>query len=191
MTERFFALPHETKAHYLVGKETNAGWKDRKLGASFDRHQPILKKPDHLTPPRMSGLWPAGDDLLGFKAAMLAFERANPARPGHEGAVLFRPGVRPLRPTSSPTCHDPLSEEDPEYAALFCVICRWRTQSPGGLRPGRRAGAHTDFDRLTLLHQRTGQSGLKLGPGTESAEIAGTDVLSRRPASSPARSATC
>ena len=32
---------------------------------------------------------------------------------------------------------------------------------------GWRAGAHTDFDCLTLLHQRDGQGGLQLCPGKE------------------------
>jgi isopenicillin N synthase-like dioxygenase len=31
---------------------------------------------------------------------------------------------------------------------------------------GWRAGAHTDFDCLTLLHQKTGQGGLQVCPGT-------------------------
>ena len=43
---------------------------------------------------------------------------------------------------------------------------------------GWRAGAHTDYDCLTLLHQRTGQGGLQLCPGKEAdgGELAWTDV---------------
>jgi isopenicillin N synthase-like dioxygenase len=41
---------------------------------------------------------------------------------------------------------------------------------------GWRAGAHTDFDCLTLLHQRSGQGGLQLCPGKEHAEFAWTDI---------------
>ena len=41
---------------------------------------------------------------------------------------------------------------------------------------GWRAGAHTDFDCLTLLHQKVGQGGLQLCPGKESDEFAWTDV---------------
>jgi isopenicillin N synthase-like dioxygenase len=41
---------------------------------------------------------------------------------------------------------------------------------------GWRVGAHTDFDCLTLLHLRSGQGGLQLCPGKESADIAWTDV---------------
>ena len=41
-----------------------------------------------------------------------------------------------------------------------------------------RAGAHTDFDCLTLLHQKAGQGGLQLCPGKDSQgrAIAWTDV---------------
>ena len=49
------------------------------------------------------------------------------------------------------------------------------------------AGAHTDFDCLTLLHQRAGQGGLQLCPGKEAAELAWTGVEP----SSPTISATC
>jgi isopenicillin N synthase-like dioxygenase len=43
---------------------------------------------------------------------------------------------------------------------------------------GWRAGAHTDFDCLTLLHQRTGQGGLQLCPGKEATggDLEWTDV---------------
>src|SRR5690606_36657341 len=41
-----------------------------------------------------------------------------------------------------------------------------------------RAGVHTDFDCLTLLHQRPGQGGLQLCPGKEATggELEWTDV---------------
>jgi isopenicillin N synthase-like dioxygenase len=38
MTERFFALPHDIKAQYPLGKGTNAGWEYKKPGTAFDRH---------------------------------------------------------------------------------------------------------------------------------------------------------
>ena len=76
MTERFFALPHETKVQLRCGKGTNAGWEYK------SQVRPSTGTADHkesyqITLPRMTKLWPSGDELPGFKAAMLAFERAN------------------------------------------------------------------------------------------------------------------
>ncbi len=38
---------------------------------------PDQKESYQITLPRMAKLWPTGDELAGFKATMLAFERAN------------------------------------------------------------------------------------------------------------------
>ena len=76
MTERFFALPQDTKAQFPMRKGTNAGWEYRSqvrpsTGTADE------KESYQITTLRMAGLWPTGDELPGFKAAMLAFERVN------------------------------------------------------------------------------------------------------------------
>jgi len=76
MTERFFALPHETKAQYPLGKGTNAGW-EYKSQVRPSTGTPDQKESYQITRPRMTKLWPSGDVLPGFRVVMLAFERAN------------------------------------------------------------------------------------------------------------------
>ena len=171
MTERFFALPHDTKAHYPLGNGTNAGWEYKsQVRPSTGTADP--KESYQITLPRMSGLWPTGDELAGFKAAMLAFERANWALAMKVlSCFALKLGFAPDFFTA---CHDPQS---PEYQCTLRLLhyLPMVNAKPADFT-GWRAGAHTDFDCLTLLHQRTGQSGLQLCPGKESAELAWTDV---------------
>jgi isopenicillin N synthase-like dioxygenase len=171
MTERFFALPHDTKAHYPLGKGTNAGW-EYKSQVRPSTGTADQKESYQITLPRMSGLWPTGDELSGFKAAMLAFERTNWALAMKVlSCFALKLGFAPDFFTA---CHDPLSAE------YQCTLRLLHYLPMVNAKPadftGWRAGAHTDFDCLTLLHQRTGQSGLQLCPGKESAELAWTDV---------------
>ena len=134
----------------------------------------------------MKDLWPDGQVLPGFKVVMLAFERANWA----VGMKLLSCFALKLGfgPDFFTDCHDPLS---PEYQSTLRLL---HYLPMLGAKPDDfkawRAGAHTDFDCLTLLHQRIGQGGLQLCPGKELADSNGP-TLRRCPASSPATSATC
>src|SRR5262245_21725517 len=76
MAERFFALPHDTKAHYPLRAGSNAGW-EYKSQVRPSTGTADQKESYQITVPRMAGLWPTGDQIPGFKAAMLAFERSN------------------------------------------------------------------------------------------------------------------
>ena len=67
MTERFFALPHETKARYPLGQGTNAGW-EYKSQVRPSTGTADQKESYQITLPRMTRLWPTGDELPGFKA---------------------------------------------------------------------------------------------------------------------------
>jgi 2OG-Fe(II) oxygenase superfamily len=171
MTERFFALPHETKARYPLGRGTNAGWEYK------SQVRPSTGTADHkesyqITLPRMTRLWPTGDELPGFKAVMLAFERANWAL-GMKVLSCFALKLG-FKPDFFTDCHDPLSSE---YQSTLRLLHYLPTvdAKPADFT-GWRAGAHTDFDCLTLLHQRSGQGGLQLCPGKEHAEFAWTDI---------------
>ena len=171
MTERFFALPHDTKAHYPLGKGTNAGW-EYKSQVRPSTGTADQKESYQITVPRMAGLWPSGGELPGFKAVMLAFERANWAL-GMKVLSCFALKLG-FAPDFFTECHDPLSSEYQSTLRLLHYLPMVNAK-PADFT-GWRAGAHTDFDCLTLLHQRAGQGGLQLCPGKESAEIAWTDV---------------
>ncbi len=170
MTARFFALPQETKARLPLLKGTNAGW-EYKSQVRPSTGTADQKESYQITLPRMKDLWP-GDALPGFKAAMLAFERANWAL-GMKVLSCFALKLG-FAPDFFTQAHDPLS---PEYQSTlrllhYLPMVDAKPEDYGAWR----AGAHTDFDCLTLLHQRTGQGGLQLCPGKESTELAWTDV---------------
>jgi len=172
MTAKFFDLPEETKAQYPLGKGTNAGW-EYKAQVRPSTGTADNKESYQITTPRMSGLWPTGSELAGFKATMLAFERANWAL-GMQVLSCFADKLG-FAPDFFTDAHDPLS---PEYQSTLRMIhyLPMENAKPDDFK-GWRAGAHTDFDCLTLLHQRVGQGGLQLCPGRESdGELAWTDV---------------
>jgi isopenicillin N synthase-like dioxygenase len=171
MTERFFALPHETKAKLPLLKGTNAGW-EFKSQVRPSTGTPDQKESYQITLPRMQGLWPDGDVLPSFKAVMLAFERANWAV-GMKLLSCFAVKLG-FSPDFFTDCHDPLS---PEYQSTLRLLhyLPMLDAKPDDFKAWR-AGAHTDFDCLTLLHQRVGQGGLQLCPGKELADLEWTDV---------------
>ena len=171
MTEHFFALPHETKAHYPLGKGTNAGW-EYKSQVRPSTGTADQKESYQITVPRMAGLWPSGGELPGFKAVMLAFERANWAL-GMKVLSCFALKLG-FAPDFFTECHDPLSSEYQSTLRLLHYLPMVNAKSADFT--GWRAGAHTDFDCLTLLHQRAGQGGLQLCPGKDF----GRDRLDRR-----------
>lgn len=173
MTARFFALPHDTKATMPQRKGTNAGW-EYKSQVRPSTGTADQKESYQITLPRMHDLWPNGDELPGFKASMLAMERANWAL-GMKVLSCFalKLGFPPEFFTQR---HDPMSGEYQCTLRLLHYLPMINAK-PEDYR-GWRAGAHTDYDCLTLLHQRTGQGGLQLCPGKETSdgELEWTDV---------------
>jgi isopenicillin N synthase-like dioxygenase len=171
MTERFFGLPYETKAQYPLRKGTNAGW-EYKSQVRPSTGTVDQKESYQITTPRMAGLWPSGDEIPGFKAAMLAFERANWAL-GMKvlSCLALKLGFAPDFFTE---CHDPLTSTYQSTLRLLHYLSMVNAKPEDFT--GWRAGAHTDFDCLTLLHQRQGQGGLQVCPGKDSGELAWSDI---------------
>jgi len=171
MAERFFALPHAVKEQYPMLGGTNSGWEFmaqvRPSTGTADR-----KESYQITLPRMAKLFPSEAELPGFRDLMLRFERKN-----------WELGMRVL------SCfalklgfdddffterHDPAS---PEYQSTLRLLhyLPMLDATPEDFNLWR-AGAHTDYDCLTLLHQRTGQGGLQVCPGKEFASQEWTPV---------------
>ncbi|MBB5914527.1 isopenicillin N synthase-like dioxygenase [Nocardia transvalensis] len=162
LTARFFALPDAVKAHYPLVKANNAGWE------SMSQVRPSIGVPDQkesyqITRPHMAGLWPSESELPGFVSAVRDFEsRCWAVAMRVLSCFADRLGLPRDHFT---TAHNPASEE---YQSTLRLLHYFAV--PAELRgvPGRwRAGAHTDFDCLTLLFQRDGQGGLQVCPGKE------------------------
>ncbi|MFT3715606.1 MAG: 2-oxoglutarate and iron-dependent oxygenase domain-containing protein [Gordonia sp. (in: high G+C Gram-positive bacteria)] len=158
----FFDLPAESKQALPLDKPNNVGWE------YSSQVRPSVGTPDQkesyqITRPHMDGLWPSDDELPGFREQMLGFEAqcwdvamwvlsCFADRLGFDRDFFAR-------------AHDPSA---PDYQSTLRLIHYYGLPADEPADPGMwRAGAHTDFDCLTLLFQRTGQGGLQVCPGMQ------------------------
>ncbi|MGC5246739.1 isopenicillin N synthase family dioxygenase [Gordonia sp. DT219] len=171
MSERFFALPREIKERYPLKNGRNAGYE------FTSQVRPSVGTPDRkesyqFTRPRMEGLWPADDELAGFRATLEDFEhKCRLLAMDILGCFADKLGRDPDFFTRA---HDP---ESADYQSTLRLLHYYPFPDELLEDPNVwRAGAHTDFDVLTLLFQRTGQRGLQVLPGAETGGEAWTPV---------------
>ena len=158
MAEDFFSLPGDVKARYPLAR--NAGWENK------SQVRPSTKTPDQkesyqITRPLMASLWPTEEELPAFKQTMLDFE----AQCWQLGMKLLSCFALKLGFPEQffEEAHNPNQET---YQSTLRMLHYHATEhSEQGMW---RAGAHTDFDCLTLLFQRPGQGGLQVCPGKDS-----------------------
>ncbi len=171
MSARFFDLPEDIKAKYPLKSGTNAGW-EYKAQVRPSTGTADNKESYQLTQPRMPGLWPSDAEVDQFKGSMLRFE----AQCWEVGMKILSCFAMKLGfPLDFFTDrHDPTR---PEYQSTLRLLhyLPMLDAKPEDFKQWR-AGAHTDFDCLTLLHQRPGHGGLQVCPGKERDKLAWTDV---------------
>ncbi|MBA2951156.1 isopenicillin N synthase family dioxygenase [Streptomyces himalayensis] len=169
--ERFFALSEDHKARHALKKGLNSGWE------SMTQVRPSIGTADQkesyqLTRPHMEGLWP--DDVLpGFRPRALDFE----ARCREVAMRVLSCFADKLGFDSDffTRAHDPASAQ---YQSTLRMLHYFAIPEDAELDPDVwRAGAHTDFDCLTLLFQRDGQGGLQVCPGREAEAQEWTPVV--------------
>lgn len=168
LSERFFALPTDVKQRRPLRSGTNSGWEfktqNRPSTGTLDQ-----KESYQITMPLMDDLdlWPTEVELEGFRQTMTAFEEVN-----------WRLAMRILSCFARKlgfaddfftTQHDPASPHYQSTLRLLNYLPVAQDELDGGYW---RAGAHTDYDCLTLLHQVPGQHGLQLCPGADAAVAA-------------------
>lgn len=171
MSERFFALPRDVKARFPLRKGHNVGWE------FMSQVRPSVGTPDQkesyqVTRPRMDGLWPTDDELDGFRSTIEDFEhKCWRLAMDLLGCFAERLGLDREFFTRA---HDPSSAT---YQSTLRLLHYYAFPDEMLDEAGVwRAGAHTDFDALTLLFQRSGQGGLQVLPGAESDGEAWTPV---------------
>ena len=169
--EAFFALPEEVKARRPLDRALNAGWESR------SQVRPSIGTPDQkesfqVTRPHMAGRWPDEDELAGFRETLLAFEaRCWQVAMDVLSCFALRLG---FDREFFARAHDPAA---PGYMSALRLLHYFPVSPEAAARTDLwRAGAHTDFDCLTLLFQRAGQGGLQVLPGAEAEGQAWTPV---------------
>ncbi len=181
-----FALPAACKARWALPPGTNAGW-EYKSQVRPSTGTTDQKESYQITRSRMDrhDLWPADADLPGFRAAMERFETQNWALAMRVLASFARRlGFIEAFFTER---HDPT---EPTYQSTLRLLhyLPMDTAQLAALGDGFwRAGAHTDFDCLTLLHQVPGQHGLQVSGGRDS----DGDEVAWTPVAPSAGSVTC
>jgi isopenicillin N synthase-like dioxygenase len=159
--EAFFALPEEVKAHYPWRRELNAGWESRAQVRPSTRVAD-QKESYQVTRPHMDGLWPSEEEVPGFRSTMLAIEAAA-WRVAMDVLSCFADRLG-FDPDFFERAHDPEGAGYQSTVRLLHYFPMTGEEFEGG---EWRAGAHTDYDCLTLLFQRAGQSGLQVCPGED------------------------
>jgi len=169
LAERFFALPQESKARHPL--RNNAGW-EFKAQVRPSTGTPDNKESYQITLPRMDGLWPDDAEIAGFRAILSAFEHRN-----------WQLGMQVLSCFAIKLGFDAdffTQAHDRTVDAYQCTLRLIHYMGMEQAKPADfdlwRAGAHTDFDCLTLLHQKLGQGGLQLCPGNEAGSDRWTSV---------------
>ena len=159
--EQFFALSESVKAQYPRPKGANVGWE------SLSQVRPSTGTPDQkesyqITRPYMNGLWPSESELPGFKNDMLSFEQQCWAL-GMQVLSCFADKLG-FESDFFARAHAPHSDD---YQSTLRLLHYYPTEPVDKQGNLWRAGAHTDFDCLTLLFQHEGHGGLQVCPGKE------------------------
>lgn len=167
----FFELPMDVKQKYPMPKGTNAGW-EFKAQVRPSTGTPDNKESYQITRPMMEGLWPTEEELPNFKENMLRFERQN----WYLGMRILSCFALKMGFAEDffTKAHDPSSSQYQSTQRLIHYMSM-EDAKPEDFQFWR-AGAHSDFDCLTILHQKEGEGGLQVCPGKDAASGEWTDV---------------
>lgn len=157
----FFALPDDVKAKYGIDIKRNAGW-EKLAQIRPSTGVADLKESMQLSFFGIDDLWPTDDDIKGFKLKSQQFmHKVDQVSKKLLECLAIGLGFEPDFLTKY---HD-ISKPD----ILNTLRLLHYHDITGQTFPDEyfRAGAHTDFDVLTLLFQRPGENGLEVCPGRE------------------------
>lgn len=161
--ERFFALPDPLKSSVPFSRK-NVGY-ERSSQVRPSTGQPDQKESYQMQfGANMDGMWLPEDALPGFKEQSLWF-MWQVQKLSERLMVCFARGLGLDDEHHFVNAHD-VSRPDCQTVlrALHYFELDPKEPVPEGYF---RAGAHADWDFLTLLFQRPGQSGLEICPGRE------------------------
>lgn len=159
-SESFFALPDSKKAT-VPFSHRNAGWeKNAQIRPSTG--QPDQKESYQMQfGANMEGLWIGQDTLPGFKETSLAFMR-KAQDVSEKLMICFARGLG-FSDDYFIKAHD-ISR--PESQTVLRLLHYFEVDKTTPVPAGYyRAGAHVDWDFITLLFQNSNQSGLEICPG--------------------------
>lgn len=159
---RFFALDDSVKAKVPFSSTHNAGWEKNSqvrpsTGVADQKESYQLQFGTN-----MEGRWISDADLHGFKKSAMEFmHRAQ--RVSEQLMTCLARGLG-FEDDYFIKVHD-IARPDSQTVCRLLHYFETPRSTDGKIY--HRAGAHTDWDLLTLLFQKAGQSGLEICPGRE------------------------
>ncbi|MGJ0184038.1 isopenicillin N synthase family dioxygenase [Corynebacterium glyciniphilum] len=168
-SRRLFALPKETLETVAKPKGKNVGF-EHKSQIRPSTGTPDEKESYQLTRPLMDGLWLDEETLPGFRDNALSFESRC-----HDVAMRileFFAVKLGFERDYFTKVHNPASDLHQctlRMIHYMAVDAADNVPNEDGA-PIWRAGAHTDFNCLTLLFQTDGESGLQVMPGADATQ---------------------
>ncbi|GAW04823.1 Clavaminate synthase-like protein [Lentinula edodes] len=162
LSTKYFALPDQIKARYPFIREQNSGWeKNAQIRPSTGVADP--KESLQLQYFRRNKYWPNdSSDIPQFHETCLKFMESS--QDLSMKILSFFAVALGFPPSFFSEAHD-LSLED--CLSTMRLLRYHDVTGKVSEMPEWRAGAHTDFDVLTLLFQETGGDGLEVCPGRE------------------------
>ncbi|KAI2778620.1 putative gibberellin 20 oxidase [Daldinia loculata] len=162
LSESFFSLPDATKSTVPFSPLTNTGW-ERAAQVRPSTGLPDQKESFQMQHGMTSTSWPSESALPGFRAQSLEFMR-KAQEVSEKLMVCFARGLG-FADEYFVRAHDVRRSG----AQTVLRLLKYFALDPGAPTPEgyHRAGAHADWDFVTLLFQRPGQGGLEICPGRE------------------------
>ena len=161
-SSRFFSLPDDVKGKVLFSSAHNAGWEKnsqvRPSTGAADKKESYQMQFGR----NMEGKWLDESDLPEFKQRAAKF--MNQVQGVSEKLMIcFARGLG-FEDDYFIDAHD---IKRPESQTVCRLLHYFETPKETNGEVWHRAGAHTDWDLVTLLFQKAGQSGLEICPGRE------------------------
>ncbi|OEF25557.1 isopenicillin N synthase family dioxygenase [Vibrio rumoiensis] len=162
LTERLFNLPKPDKQNLSLKMGKNAGWEfKQQVRPSTDSAD--QKESYQITRPHMDGIWPSKLLLPHFQNDMLDFE-AQAWQLGMNILSCFADKLGFERHFFA-QAHQPNSNQ---YQSTLRLLHYLPIEQLTKSEEHWRAGAHTDFDCLTMVFQQPNQGGLQVAAGKTS-----------------------
>ena len=162
LSEQFFALSAENKARFPLKEGLNAGWEFmaqvRPSTGTADQ-----KESYQITLPHMDNLWPNQVLVPEFQRILLDFEQ-RAWQLGMQVLSCFAEKLGFAQDFFTQAHRRDSADYQSTLRLLHYLPLNEGVEPEAGLW---RAGAHTDFDCLTMVFQKTGQGGLQVCPGKE------------------------
>jgi len=164
LSEEFFALPLEEKEQFPLKEGLNSGW-EFKQQVRPSTGTADQKESYQITLPHMDDLWPGDELVVDFKSHLLSFED----QAWYLGMKILSCFADKLGFERDFFTKAHQKDSD-NYLSTLRMLHYLPMKEVPETGTFWRAGAHTDFDCLTMVFQQENQGGLQVAAGKDAKE---------------------